>query len=68
MDTLWDSNPHYLGLFQVINNLRKVADPLEKYQDLFNSIEKQMNMTVKLHINKAVKPVALRHRRIPFHP
>lgn len=54
-------------MVQVINKLRKVTDPLEEYQDLFNGIGKLKNKTVKLHINKAVKPVALRHRRIPFH-
>lgn len=56
-----------LGLVQVINKLRKVTDPLEEYQDLFNGTGKLKNKTVKLQINKAVKPVALRHRRIPFH-
>lgn len=54
-------------MVQVINKLRKVTDPLEEYQDLFNGIGKLKNKTVKLHINKAVRPVALRHRRIPFH-
>ena len=56
-----------LGLVQVINKINRVNNPIEKYQHLFNGIGKLKNKTVKLHINKDVKPVALRHRRTPFH-
>lgn len=56
-----------LGLVQVINKKNRVNNPIEKYQHLFNGIGKLKNKTVKLHINKDVKPVALRHRRTPFH-
>ena len=56
-----------LGLVQVINKINRVNNPIEKYQHLFNGIGKLKNKTVKLHINKDVKPVALRHKRTPFH-
>ena len=56
-----------MGLVQVINKINRVTNPIEKYQHLFNGIGKLKNKTVKLHINKDVKPVALRHRRTPFH-
>ena len=38
-----------------------------KFPRLFSGIGKLKNYSVKLHINRSIKPVANTHRRIPFH-
>ena len=40
---------------------------LNKYQGLFQGIGCLKTKEIKLHIDKSVQPVALRHRRIAFH-
>ena len=38
-----------------------------KYSDVFTGMGKMKDVTISLHIDKNVKPVAQKHRRIPFH-
>ena len=40
---------------------------LEEFPQLFRGLGCLKGRKVKLHINKSVQPVALRHRRVPFH-
>ena len=42
-------------------------DILNKYSKLFENIGKLKNYKAKLNIDDTVKPVAIPHRRIPFH-
>ena len=44
-----------------------VDNILNEYEDIFHGIGKLKNVQVKLHIDKSVKPVAQKHRRVPFH-
>jgi hypothetical protein len=39
----------------------------EKYPQVCDGVGKMKNLSVKLHINENVVPVAQRHRRVPFH-
>ena len=40
---------------------------LEEFQDLFKGIGCLWDKEVRLHIDRSIKPVVLRHRRISFH-
>ncbi|XP_052809099.1 uncharacterized protein K02A2.6-like [Mya arenaria] len=53
-----------LGVIHVVNT---VEDREKKYPGLFTGIGKLKNCTVKLHIDKSVKPLAQRQRRTPFY-
>lgn len=53
-----------LNLISIVN---RVSDPSVKYPNLKKGIGKLKDITVKLHIDESVKPVAQRHRRTPFH-
>ena len=44
-----------------------IADLLLKHPELFQGIGMLRNQQVRLHIDGNVKPVALPHRRVPFH-
>ncbi len=54
-----------LDLIAVLNN---ITDPHLKHEKLFNGIGKLKDTTVKLHIDKTVKPVAQKQRRTPSPP
>ena len=71
-----------LGVIKIINNLgqegvsnerekiqeKKVNRIVEKYKAkmLFHGVGRMKGVQVKLHVDKTVKPVAVRHRRVPF--
>ena len=55
-----------LGLIQFTNQVNEV-DIFDKYKERFMGIGKMKNTTVHLNINKDVKPVIQKARRIPFH-
>ena len=40
---------------------------LNEYDDLFHGIGKMKDLKVKLDVDKNVRPVAQKHRRLPFH-
>ena len=46
----------------------KVKKIVEKYKAkmLFHGVGRMKGVQVKLHVDKTVKPVAMRHRRVPF--
>ena len=46
---------------------RKLSKLIHDNDDLFHGIGKLKGVKVKLHIDESVKPVAQRHRRVPFH-
>ena len=53
-----------LGLIQFIN---KVTEATSAHPNLFRGIGKLKDVTVKLHVDESVEPVALKQRRTPFH-
>ena len=63
-----------LGVIKVINSLKydnlsqeeKVNEIVKRNEKLFQGIGRLKGVKIKLHIDKTVKPVALRHRRVPF--
>ncbi|KAJ1181497.1 hypothetical protein NDU88_006704 [Pleurodeles waltl] len=44
-----------------------MADLLARYKEVFERIGCLKGREIKLHIDKTVQPVALRHRRVAFH-
>ena len=46
---------------------RKLGKLIHEYDELFHGIGKLKGKKVKLHIDESVKPVAQKHRRVPFH-
>ena len=57
-----------LGILKIINNITSSSDLKSKYSKLFeNRIGQLIDYEVHLSIDKSVKPVAIKHRRIPFH-
>ena len=40
---------------------------MKDFDDLFHGIGKMKDVQVKLHVDPNVKPVAQKHRRVPFH-
>ena len=62
-----------LGLMHMANTVTMGKDNnftnkvKAKFPRLFSGIGKLKNYSVKLHINRSIKPVANTHRRIPFH-
>ena len=63
-----------LGVIKVINSLKydslsqeeKVNEIVKRNEKLFQGIGRLKGVKIKLHIDKTVQPVALRHRRVPF--
>ena len=58
-----------LGILKIVNNINqnnKVDSLIKEFDDLFHGIGKMKDLKVKLHIDPSVKPVAQKHRRIPF--
>ena len=53
-----------LNLVKIIH---KVNDPAAKYPKLFEGIGKLKDISVKLHIDVSIPPVAQKHRRTPFY-
>ena len=64
-----------LGIIQIINSISKkikqLASPLREivnnHKSRFQGIGKLKDVKVKLSIDAEIKPVANKHRRIPFH-
>ena len=64
-----------LGVIKIINNVNDkfpgltstLQNIIGEYQSRFEGIGKLNDTTVHLTIDAAVKPVACKHRRIPFH-
>ena len=46
---------------------RKLCKLIHDNDDLFHGTGKLKGVKVKLHIDKSMKPVAQKHRRVPFH-
>ena len=44
-----------------------VSNIIDQYQSVFHGIGKLKDVKVKLYIDEKIKPVAQKHRRIPFH-
>ena len=49
------------------NDNKSVESLLNEYDDLFHGIGKMKDLKVKLDVDKNVRPVAQKHRRVPFH-
>ena len=56
-----------LGLVKFACAVQPKEDVLNKYKDRFEGIGKMKDVQVKLSVNKEVKPIAQKARRIPFH-
>ena len=51
----------------LVKVIHKVNDPAAKYPKLFEGIGKLKDITIKLHIDESIPPVAQKNRRTPFH-
>ena len=49
------------------NENKSVESLLNEYDDLFHGIGKMKDLKVKLDVDKNVRPVAQKHRIVPFH-
>ena len=49
------------------NENKSAESLLNEYDDLFHGIGKMKDLKVKLDVDKNVRPVAQKHRRVPFH-
>ena len=49
------------------NENKSVESLLNEYDDLFHGIGKMKDLKVKLDVDNIVRPVAQKHRRVPFH-
>ncbi|KAK3697503.1 hypothetical protein QZH41_002099 [Actinostola sp. cb2023] len=58
-----------LRLLHIVNTLStpKGTSIMDEYSDCFKGLGKMKDKTTKLHIDSSVKPLAQRHRRVPFH-
>ena len=63
-----------LGLVKFTENIKTTAqvsqvqtDLLQEYKQVFSGIGKMKDTQVNLHINKEIRPVQQKQRRIPFH-
>ena len=66
-----------LGILNIVNSVSSAKEEisskesvdaiLDEYEDIFHGIGKLKDVKVKLHIDESVKPVAQKHRRVPFH-
>ncbi|MES9882663.1 MAG: RNase H-like domain-containing protein [Sedimenticola sp.] len=58
-----------LNIVPAINSVDtpKTDQLVGEYSDLFHGLGKLKDKVIKLHIDESVAPVALPHRRIPFH-
>ncbi|KAK3741501.1 hypothetical protein QZH41_002971 [Actinostola sp. cb2023] len=58
-----------LRLLHIVNTLStpKGTSIMDEYSDCFKGLGKMKDKTAKLHIDSSVKPLAQRHRRVPFH-
>ena len=59
-----------LGLLHIVNNVstpETTSSIMEEYSDRFKGLGKLKGTTAKLHVDKSVKPLAQKHRRVPFH-
>ncbi|KAK3752457.1 hypothetical protein QZH41_007499 [Actinostola sp. cb2023] len=58
-----------LRLLHLVNTLSipKGTSIVDEYSDCFKGLGKMKDKTAKLHIDSSVKPLAQRHRRVPFH-
>ncbi|KAK3751390.1 hypothetical protein QZH41_002583 [Actinostola sp. cb2023] len=58
-----------LRLLHIVNTLStpKGTSIVDEYSDCFKGLGKMKDKTAKLHIDSSVKPLAQRHRRVPFH-
>ena len=52
---------------ELIYVIQGIEDIESKYPQLYKGIGKLNDRTVKIHIDETVPPVALKHRRTPFH-
>ncbi len=56
-----------LNLITVCNNTSEANKIFDEFPQLFTGVGKLKDFKVHLHIDKNVKPVAQKYRRIPFH-
>ncbi len=58
-----------LNIVPAINSVDtpKTDQLVGEYSDLFHGLGKLKDKVIKLHIDESVAPVALPHRRMPFH-
>ena len=61
-----------LGILKIVNSVASskdgsVHDIINRYDSIFHGIGKLNGVQVKLHIDESVKPVAQKHRHVPFH-
>ncbi|KAK3740432.1 hypothetical protein QZH41_004600 [Actinostola sp. cb2023] len=58
-----------LRLLHIVNTLStpKGTSIVDEYSDCFKGLGKMKDKTAQLHIDSSVKPLAQRHRRVPFH-
>ena len=64
-----------LGVLKIINNIEQISidlppnlrNTVNKYRTRFEGIGKLKDVKVKLSIDSEIKPVANKHRRVPFH-
>lgn len=58
-----------LGLVMFARNIHQshAETILAEFPQLFRGLGCLKGVTIKLHIDKSVQPVALRHRRVPYH-
>ena len=55
------------SLTQLKRKERKIKDLVKEFDEVFHGIGKMKGVKVKLHVDPDVKPVAQKHRRVPFH-
>ena len=56
-----------LNLLALVNQIKSTTALVEEYKALFSGLGKLKDYQVKLHIDESVSPVAMTHRRVPFH-
>lgn len=58
-----------LGLVTFARHVHQLhaAEAMAEFPQLFEGLGRLKGVKVKLHIDKSVQPVAVRHRRVPYH-
>ena len=56
-----------LGILKLsVNGLTRNTD-ISEFESVFQGVGKMKGVRIGLHVDKDVKPVAQKHRRVPFH-